>query len=197
MNYRAACALADAIEVANSDGPISVLDVAAGSGVWGIALAQASPHVRVTAVDWAEVLPVTKRTAARFGLADRFHFETGDVLSADFGSGHSVATLGHILYSEGEDRSRVLLKRVFDALVPGGTIAIQDFLVNEDRTGPPMSPIFAVNMLVHTDHGGTYSVKEIGQWLDESGFGDVRTLEAPGPSPIVLATKAAAASLEH
>jgi hypothetical protein len=78
-----------------------VLDLAAGSGVWGIALAQSSPQVSVTAVDWPEVIPITRKTAARFGLADRFSFVEGDLLQADFGSNHTVATLGHILHSEG------------------------------------------------------------------------------------------------
>src|SRR5437867_3565850 len=87
-----------------------VFVVAAGSGVWGIALAQKSPQVRVTAVDWAKVIPVTRRYAERFGLLDRFSFVEGDIAEADFGSGHNLATLGHILHSEGTDRSRQLLR---------------------------------------------------------------------------------------
>jgi len=169
--------------------PARVLDLAAGSGVWGIALAQASPQVIVTAVDWPEVIPVTQKTVARFGLAERFSFIEGDLLTADFGSGHTVATLGHILHSEGPVRSRKLLSKVFHALAPGGTISIAEFLVNSDRTGPPVSLLFAVNMLVNTDEGDTFSFEEISAWLTEAGFTDVRQLDAPGPSPLILATK--------
>ena len=115
--------------------------------------------------------------------------ELFDMSDAPFGSGYDIATLGHILHSEGEQRSRALLKRVFDALAPGGTIAIQEFLVNDERTGPPMGLIFAVNMLVNTDHGDTYSFNEIAGWLRDAGFVDARTLESPGPSPLILATK--------
>jgi 3-hydroxy-5-methyl-1-naphthoate 3-O-methyltransferase len=166
-----------------------VLDLAAGSGVWGIAMAQASDKATVTAVDWPDVLPITRKTVARFGVADRFSFIGGDLLQADFGSGHTVAILGHILHSEGIDRSRELLKKTFRALASGGTIAIAEFLVNSDRTGPMNALMFAVNMLVNTDEGGTYSFEEIGGWLKEAGFVDARTLNAPGPSPLVLATK--------
>jgi hypothetical protein len=166
-----------------------VLDLAAGSGVWGIALAQSSPQVSVTAVDWPEVIPITRKTAARFGLADRFSFVEGDLLQADFGSNHTVATLGHILHSEGRERSRALLAKTFAALAPGGTIAIAEFLVNPDRRGPIGGLLFAVNMLVNTDAGDTFSFEEIGAWLAEAGFVDARTLDAPGPSPLVLATK--------
>ncbi|MGC2399280.1 MAG: methyltransferase [Acidobacteriaceae bacterium] len=166
-----------------------VLDLAAGSGVWGIAMAQASDKVTVTAVDWPDVLPITRKTVARFGVADRFTFVAGDLLQANFGSGHTVATLGHILHSEGRERSRELLKKTFAALAPGGTIAIAEFLVNPERTGPLNALMFAVNMLVNTDAGDTYSFEEISGWLKDAGFADARTLEAPGPSPLVLATK--------
>lgn len=166
-----------------------VLDLAAGSGVWGIALAESGAGVRVTAVDWAEVLPATRATVERFGLSDRYTFVGGDLMEAEFGQGYDVAVLGHILHSEGEARSRRLLKKTFDALAPGGTIAIGEFLVNEERTGPVGSLFFAANMLVNTDEGDTFSFGEISGWLKEAGFVDARLLEAPGPSPLVLATK--------
>ena len=170
-------------------GPASVLDLAAGSGVWGIALAQSSPDVRVTAVDWPGVIPVTRKTVARFGVAERFIFKEGDLLEADFGKGHTVATLGHILHSEGEMRSKALLKKTFAALASGGTIAIAEFLVNAERTGPLNGLTFALNMLVNTDCGDTYSFEEISEWLNEAGFTDARTLATHGPSPLILATK--------
>jgi precorrin-6B methylase 2 len=186
MSYHVAQELAAHL---NLNGAVSVLDLAAGSGVWGIALAQSSAGVRVTAVDWPGVIPVTRNTVARFGLADRFSFVEGDLLEADFGSGHHVATLGHILHSEGIERSKALLARTFQALASGGTIAIAEFLVNAERTGPVNGLVFAVNMLVNTDCGDTFSFEEIGGWLREAGFADARTLNTHGPSPLILATK--------
>jgi hypothetical protein len=174
---------------ANGAAAARVLDLAAGSGVWGIAMAQGSEQVRVTAVDWPDVIPVTRKTVERFGLADRFSFVAGDLMKADFGSGHTVATLGHILHSEGRERSRALIEKTFDALSSGGTIAIAEFLVNAGRTGPLNALFFAVNMLVNTDCGDTYSFEEISGWLNEAGFKNPRTLDAPGPSPLILATK--------
>jgi SAM-dependent methyltransferase len=190
MSYPGAQALAAALDLGHASGPVSVLDLAAGSGVWGIALAQASPKVIIHAVDWPDVLPVTRRVAERFGLADRLTTAPGDLLAADFGAGHQVATLGHILHSEGMARSRALLKRTHAALAPGGTIAIAEFVVDADRRGPVGALIFAVNMLVNTDAGGTYSFDEIAAWLTEAGFAEPRQLPAPGPSPLILARKA-------
>ena len=188
-SYPSAQALAKELNFGEGGQAVRVLDLAAGSGVWGIALAESSPRVRVTAVDWAVVLPVTRKTVEKFHLSDRFSFVEGDLLSADFGKDHNVATLGHILHSEGEERSRKLLAKVFQALARGGTIAIAEFLVDDDRKGPLNGLFFAVNMLVNTDNGGTYSFNEISGWLAEAGFINPRTIPAPGPSPLILATK--------
>ncbi|HTL27584.1 MAG TPA: methyltransferase [Tepidisphaeraceae bacterium] len=189
MSYAPAQVLGDHLKLAASTKPLKVLDIASGSGVWGIALAQKSPNVKVSAVDWPGVLPVTKRTAQKHGVLDRFDFIEGDINETNLGSGYDVATLGHILHSEGEARSRKLLKRVFDALAPGGTIAIAEFLANDNRSGPPMAMIFAINMLINTDVGDTFTFPEISQWLQEVGFTNTRQLDGPGPSPLILATK--------
>lgn len=191
MSYHVAQALAAHMDHVHAAVPPRVLDLAAGSGVWGIAQAQSAAQVQVTAVDWPEVIPVTQATVAHYGLSDRFSFVAGDLQQADFGSGHTLATLGHILHSEGEVRSKALLRKTFAALAPGGTIAIAEFLVQDDRTGPLNSLIFAVNMLVNTEEGGTYSFGEISAWLREAGFIEPRTLATHGPSPLILATRPA------
>ena len=105
------------------------------------------------------------------------------------GQGHHVATLGHLLHSEGPDRVRALLRRSFGALAPGGVIAIQEFMPDDDRQGPPHPLIFAVNMLVNTEAGGTYTFAEIRAWLEEAGFVNARLLPVPAISPVVLANR--------
>ena len=190
MSYLPAMTLASVLNVAKATGPVKALDLAAGSGVWGIALAQKSPHISVTAVDWPNVLNVTRRIAEREGVADRFSYIAGDIAEVDFGEGYNIATLGHILHSEGEERSRALLKKTGAAMAKGGTIAIAEFLVNEERSGPPMGLIFGLNMLVATERGDTFSFGEIASWLGEAGFANARTVDAPGPSPLILANKA-------
>ena len=190
MSYPAARALGEHLDVSQATKTVSVLDLAAGSGVWGLALAQQSTHVHVTAVDWPEVLEVTRRVAQKLGLASRLTAVPGDILKADFGRGHQVATLGHILHSEGRDKSQELLKRTFASLASGGTIAVAEFVANDERTGPPAAMIFAVNMAVNTENGDTFTLPEIRAWLRQAGFVDVRQFDSgAGPSPLILATK--------
>ena len=189
LNYAAAKALGEHLRVSKATAPLNVLDLAAGSGVWGIALAQQSPQVRLTAVDWPRVLKVTRKLARQHGVGDRLKTIPGDLLKVNYGNSHHLATLGHILHSEGRERSRQLLKKTFNALASGGTIAIGEFVVNHDRTGPPLPLLFAVNMLVNSHVGDTFSFEEISDWLREAGFKKPRLLEVPAVSPLVLATK--------
>jgi len=96
MSYGSAQALAGHLKLADATSEVRVLDLAAGSGIWGIALAQKSPRVQVTAVDWAGMIPTTKRITQKFGVGERFKFIEGDLLEADFGEDYDSATLGHI-----------------------------------------------------------------------------------------------------
>lgn len=189
LSYSAAKTLGKHLRISHAKSPVTVLDLAAGSGVWGIALAEQSPLVHVRAVDWPAVLAVTERIAQRHGVGNRLTIIPGDLLKVQFGKNHQVATLGHILHSEGRARSRKLLKKTFDALASGGTIAIMEFMVNHDRRDPLIGLLFAVNMLVNTDEGDTFSFEEMSAWLREAGFVKPRLLPVPAVSPLVLATK--------
>ena len=189
LSYRAAQVVGEHLGISKVTAPTSVLDIGAGSGVWGIALSHQSPFVTVRAVDWPKVLKVTRKLARRHGVGDRLQTVAGDLLEADFGTGHQVATIGHILHSEGRERSRQLLRKTFQALASGGTIVISEFVPNEDRTGPPMPLIFAVNMLLHTEAGDTFTFGEMADWLREAGFANPRQIKAPAPSPLILATR--------
>jgi ubiquinone/menaquinone biosynthesis C-methylase UbiE len=189
MSYPATQVAGQALGLANAKSPVKVLDIGTGSGVWGIGLAQQSPQVSVTAQDLPGVLEVTRGMAARFNLADRFKFLPGDFHTVDFGTGYNLVTIGHILHMESVDQNRQLLKKTAAALAPKGTVVISEFLVNQDRTGPPMGLIFAVNMLAHTENGDTFSFEEISGWLKEAGLVNPRKIEPGGPVALVLADK--------
>jgi ubiquinone/menaquinone biosynthesis C-methylase UbiE len=189
MSYPSTQVAGQALGLANAKAPVKILDIGAGSGVWGIGLAQQSPQVSVTAQDLPGVLDVTKRMAARFNLADRFQYLPGDFHTMDFGTGFNLVTIGHILHMLSVDQCRHLLKKTAAALAPQGTVVISEFLVNQDRTGPPMPLIFAVNMLAHTENGDTFSFEEISAWLKEAGLVNARKIEPGGPVGLVLADK--------
>jgi len=169
----------------------TVLDVAAGSAVWSLALARQDQQTRVTVIDLPEVINrVTRRFVDREGFSDRFTFRPGDLRQMDFGeSCYDVIILGHICHGEGAEGTQDLIKRACRALRRGGQIMIAEFVPDDDRRGPLLPLLFGLHMLVLTDSGDTFTFGEYQRWLSNSGFIDVRTIAVPAPSPLILATK--------
>jgi ubiquinone/menaquinone biosynthesis C-methylase UbiE len=190
LSYPASRELGKEIVRTRPQGPIAVLDVAAGSGVWGIGAAETDPRVKVTAMDLEATLPHTRRFVEQRKLGSRFEFLAGDLRKTDFGQGkYDAAILGHICHSEGPTHTQALFAKLARALKPGGTLAIAEFLPDADRRGPLIPLLFSLTMLVNTTEGGTYTLSEFEGWLTKAGFRDCRTLAAPGPSPLILATR--------
>ena len=167
-----------------------ILDVGAGAAPWSIAFAQAIPEARVTVVDYAEVTPIARQYAERFGVADRFEELSGSYHDVNFGRHqYDLAILGHIIHLEGEKRGKKLLKKTAAALREGGMLLIAEMVPNDTRTRPALPLVFGLNMLLHSSEGGVYTMKQYREWLKEAGFTKIWTVDAPAPSPIILATK--------
>jgi len=164
-----------------------VLDVACGSGVWGIAFAEAHPQTRVTAQDFPGMLEETRQYLKRHGVEGRYDFLPGDLKQAGFGRDrYDVALLGNIAHSEGERSTRDLFRRLFPALRKGGRIAIVDMIPHDDRSGPPFPVFFALQMLLHSEQGDTYTLAEYSAWLREAGFARVETADIGSHSPLIV-----------
>lgn len=170
--------------------PLRALDVACGSGVWGISLMEERDDARVTFHDFPGIFDVTREYVKQHGVEDRAEWLPGDLKEADYGeSAFDVAILGNIVHTEGEASSRDLFKRVYRALSPDGRIAVIDMLPREDRTGPLMPVRFALLMLLESERGGTYTLSEYTEWLESAGFTDVETVPIQSHSPMIVARK--------
>ncbi len=168
---------------------LRILDIGAGSGVWGIAFAHQDPLARVTLVDYPKVIAIATQFVIQHGLANRFEYLAGNFREVDFGRDqYDVAILGHICHSEGTRNTKTLFQRIRRALKPGGRLLIAEFLVDEERKVETFPLLFAVNMLVNTEEGDTFTLSELRTWLHEAGFKTVETLEAPTPSPLIVGT---------
>jgi len=168
----------------------TILDVAAGSAAWSLAFAQAIPDARVTVVDYPEVTPVARRFAEAFGVAERYEYSEGNLRDIDFGRNrYDLVILGHIIHTEGEKWGKKLVKRAYRALGDNGLLLIAEMIPNDTRSGPMLPLLFGLNMLVHTEAGDVFTMREYREWLKDAGFRKVQTLDVPGPSPLILATK--------
>jgi ubiquinone/menaquinone biosynthesis C-methylase UbiE len=170
---------------------LEIIDIGCGSGVWGIGMAEAQPAAHLTLQDLPEVLDaVAREKVARHGLAGRTRFLSGSFREMELGSGdYDLAILGNIIHMEGDDGTRSLFRKAHRALRPGGRLLVIDMFPNDDRSGPAFPLIFALNMLVATNAGDTYTLAELRPWLRDAGFTTIDTLEIGHHSPLLVAGK--------
>jgi hypothetical protein len=168
-------------------GPMSVLDVAAGHGLFGIEVAKQNPEARVVAVDWAAVLGVARANARRAGVEDRYETRPGSAFEVDYGGPHDVALLTNFLHHFDRPTCVGLLKKVRASLKPRGRVAALEFVPNEDRVSPPMAAAFSLTMLATTPAGDAYTLRDLESMYHEAGFADVTGHPVPtGPHTVVV-----------
>jgi (2Fe-2S) ferredoxin/2-polyprenyl-3-methyl-5-hydroxy-6-metoxy-1,4-benzoquinol methylase len=170
------------------EGVTRMLDVGGGSGAYSIAFASANENLQVDLLDLATVIPIAQGHIKSAGLAGRIRTRPGDLRADKFGEGYDLVFVSAICHMLGPDENKDLLRRCFAALAPGGRVVIQDFILEPDKTVPKSAALFALNMLVGTQAGSTYTEAEYATWLEEAGFQEVRHVRLPGPSGLIVGT---------
>lgn len=189
MNFRAVKVAEELVSRLDLTGVKQVLDVGGGSGAYAIAFVKARPDIAATVFDLPGVIPLTKQYIAESGMADRINTVTGDYHKDDLGSGFDLVFLSAIIHSNSPDQNRALIEKGAKALNQGGRCIIQDFIVSEDRTGPLFCVLFALNMIVGTEAGDTYTKSEVESWLMQAGCTDITSIEGFGPTTIITGRK--------
>ncbi|KIE57914.1 SAM-dependent methyltransferase [Methylacidiphilum kamchatkense Kam1] len=175
---------------ATSSHTLEVLDIGCGSAVWSLAIALANKQTKVTAVDFPKVLAYTQAYVQRHGMEDRYEFLAGNIEEIEYPQKNfNLVIFGHILHSEGENKSRRLFKKIAKIIDTDGRIAILEFLPNRQRTEPIEAVLFGLRMLVNTKEGGIYSAEEYEEWLREVGFTKFSYYDIGYHSPLIVAAK--------
>lgn len=147
-----------------------MLDVGGGSGAVSIAFARTNPELRAEVLDQPAVVALADRYIAEAGLSDRVTAKVGDLMRDDLGEGYNLVVLSAICHMLSPAENRDLFRRSYRALNHGGRVLIREFIVGPDRTAPKQAALFALNMLVGTRAGSTYTEQEYREWLLEAGF---------------------------
>jgi ubiquinone/menaquinone biosynthesis C-methylase UbiE len=169
-------------------GTVSWLDVGGGSGVWSAVWLGINKQAIGTQLDWPNVNKIGRGFVANFGVADRFQTIDGDFHTTDFGSArYDFAIYAHIAHQEAPTENVAIFRKFRKALKPSGTLVVNDFILNDDRTGHPFAMMFASEMLVVTKNGFTYRQSDYREWLREAGFKSVEIVPTATPSTLVFA----------
>jgi ubiquinone/menaquinone biosynthesis C-methylase UbiE len=167
-----------------------VLDIAAGHGEFGFAVARRYPKARIVALDWKPVLAVARERAKEAGLADRFEELAGDAFSVDFGTGYDLVLVPNFLHHFSEITNVAFLHKIAAALKRRGQIVIVEFVPNADRITPPLPARFAFTMLANTERGDAYTRAELDRMLEAAGFESIEERPLlPSPQTAIAARK--------
>jgi cyclopropane fatty-acyl-phospholipid synthase-like methyltransferase len=156
-----------------------VLDIGGGSGAYAIAFVKSRPNIYAVVFDLPNVIPITRQYIEKEGLTDKIKTIVGDYTVDPLGKGYDLIFLSAIIHINSIDANMNLLKQCSEALNPGGQVVIQDFIMDEDRTIPPSGALFALNMLVSTEAGDTYTESEVTDWMTIAGFTGIKRIDTP------------------
>jgi ubiquinone/menaquinone biosynthesis C-methylase UbiE len=179
MHMRAGQGAHQVVGMLDLDGVSRVLDVGGGSGAYAMAFVRARRGISAVVFDLPKVVPLTRMYIQQEGLTAEVGTVEGNYLQDSLGEGYDLVFMSAVIHSNSVNDIRLLLGKAARALRPGGQLVVQEFLINEDRSGPLQPALFALNMLVGTPEGDTYTESEVRGWMAEAGFGHICRIDAP------------------
>jgi hypothetical protein len=147
-----------------------MLDIGGASGTYTIAFLRKNKEMRATIFDLEPVIPLARKRIETEGLSNRVSFVAGDFYKDNLPTGYDLALLSAMIHQNSNDENLALYRKIFNALESGGTILIRDHIMDESRAKPSAGALFALNMLINTKGGDTYTFQEVKNSLEMTGF---------------------------
>jgi hypothetical protein len=166
----------------------TAVDVGTAQGGLITQVALANPHIEGIGFDLPEVGPVFEDYVAANGLSERVKFAAGSFMNNPLPKA-DVVMMGHILHDWNLDIKRMLVKKAFDALPPGGAFIVYESIIDDDRSKNVFGLLMSLNMLIETDGGFDYTGADCAGWMKEAGFSETRVEHLVGPDSMVVAIK--------
>lgn len=169
-------ALCDLLDIGVSRKGLRVLDIAGGSSIFGMTILSRDPSAQVTQLDWPNVNAVAKKLNRERGLEGKIRFIDGEHRSATIAADYyDLILASNFCRFESPKGNQELFQKAYAALKPGGSLVVNDFLPNEERTGPTFALRFSVYTLTHTPEGECWSLSQYSDWLKTAGFKIIET----------------------
>lgn len=194
MHERAKSSAPNIVEMLDLSGVKSILDVGGGSGAFSMAFVKAKKDIKATVFDLPDVIPLTREYIHQEGLDNHIDTISGDYKRDDFGRGYDLVFLSAIIHINSYQENKELIKKCVHSLNPGGHLIVQDFIMDESRTIPGFGAIFALNMLVNTQAGDTYTESEVRAWMEYAGLKDIERKDTGSVTSLIMGRKLASES---
>jgi predicted O-methyltransferase YrrM len=168
----------------------NLLDIGGASGTWAIAFLRAFPCITATLFDLPEVIPMARNRLRAAGMSKRVSFVGGDFYKDDLPEGADFAWLSAIAHQNSRKQNRQLFSKIHKALNKGGVLVIRDIVMDESHISPQAGALFAINMLVATEGGGTFTFREFKEDLSAAGFSKITLMrKEEGMTSLIRADK--------
>ncbi len=167
----------------------SVLDVGGGSGAFSMAFIDKKADIKATVFDLPNVLPTSKKYIEKEGYTNKIRAVEGNYLTDNFPEKYDLILLSAIIHINSLEENKELIKKCANSLNVGGQVIISDFIQNEEKTGPQRATLFAVNMLVGTQSGNTYTGQEVKEMFTYANLTFKQRIDTDFKGTILIATK--------
>jgi SAM-dependent methyltransferase len=151
-----------------------LLDIGGATGTYTIAFLEKNSDMTAVLFDLPDVIPWAEERLGAADLLERVELVAGDFYKDELPKGCDLVLLSAIIHQNSPEENLELYRKIHRAVLPGGTLLIRDHVMEPARTSPPQGTLFAINMLVNTKGGDTYTFAEIKETLEEAGFVEVK-----------------------
>jgi SAM-dependent methyltransferase len=193
MHYRARAQAPQIVAEIDLAGVSRLLDIGGGSGAFSMAFVRAGAGISAVVFDLPSVVHLTRSYVESEGFAAQIAVVPGDYLRNDLGSGFDLVFLSAIVHSNSDAQNRLLIRKAAAALEPGGRVVVVDWIMTDDRTEPVAGALFALNMLVGTEAGDTFTEAEIRSWMTDAGLSEIIRKDTPAGPGLMIGRKRAEA----
>jgi ubiquinone/menaquinone biosynthesis C-methylase UbiE len=178
--------------VFESSAPINILDVGAGSGVWGLSLLEKNNESVLTVVDWPKITNIARLTARERGVEDRFQSIDGNFHEVDLpDSEYDVAILANVAHLETSDGNCALFNKIHKTLKHGGKLIVVDVFPTQQK-GALAANMYALGLALRTQESIAYTQNEIEEFARSSGYDQINFIPleiTPHTMGVVVAIK--------
>jgi len=165
-----------------------LLDIAGASGVYSNALVKAHPHLYAAILEKPPVDRFAKNAIQKKGLSKKISVIPSDMFLDIWPRGFDIHLFSHVLHDWDFPDVQRLLEKSFDALEPGGLLAIHDAHINKQKTGLVEVAEYSILLMLST-RGKCYSLGEMGKILKDIGFKDIHNVPTAGFRSLITANK--------